>query len=104
MHEIVDVSKLQLDRRAHVVVAHDGGEFLDDAQTATDIAPVIVGELEHEELVEDVAIDHGSLSTTGTSMFSSNSSRGRNGAMSSSGAVTIRPSGSRFDETFGANG
>ena len=39
-----------------------------------------------------------------TSMLAANSSRGRNGNMSSSGAVTIRPSGNRFEETRGLNG
>ena len=34
-------------------------------------------------------------------MFAANSSRGRNGAMSSSGAETIVPSGSLFDAAFG---
>ena len=46
----------------------------------------------------------GSSAIVSTSMFDRNSSRGRNGAMSSSGAVTIRPSGSRFEEVFGVNG
>jgi hypothetical protein len=58
VNEIVDVAKLQLDGGANVVVPDNGREFLYDPKTAIHIAPVIIGELENEQLVENVAIDH----------------------------------------------
>ena len=53
MDELLDVAKLQLDRRADIVVAHDGGVVADDLQSAVDAAQMVVGELEDEQVFEN---------------------------------------------------
>ncbi len=73
--EGVDVAELQLDGGAHVVVAHDLREVGHDPTTAVDAPQVVVGQLENEEVLEDVAADahellHDSVGVTNSWMDS----------------------------------
>ncbi len=67
MDELVDVPELQLDRGADVVVANDRPVGANDLQRALELTLVVVGDLEHEEIHEEVAValvevGHGYLS------------------------------------------
>ena len=53
--KLVDVAELELDRRADVVEADDLGVFADDLQAALDLAPVVVGQLQDEQVFKDIA-------------------------------------------------
>ena len=54
--EVVHVTELQLDGGAHVVEAHDPRVVRDDLEAALDAAPVVVRQLQDEQIFEDVAI------------------------------------------------
>ena len=56
MDEPVHVAELQLDRSAHVVEPNDLRVGGDDLQAALDAAPMVVGDLEHEQVFEDVTV------------------------------------------------
>ena len=56
--EAVEIAELQLDGGAHVVEPRDPAVLADDLQTALEAALVVAGNLQHEEILEDVSI-HG---------------------------------------------
>lgn len=57
--EGVHVAELEFDRRPDVVVAEDGGMVADDLEPALDLAPVVVGQFEDEEVLEQIAVALG---------------------------------------------
>lgn len=42
MNEIIDVTKLQFDRRPHIICPDDFSEIVNDFQAALDLAPMVV--------------------------------------------------------------
>src|ERR1019366_3343344 len=61
VNEVGDVPELELDGGLHAVVSRDLREVLDDLETALEFPEVVVGELENEELVENVVVHQGLL-------------------------------------------
>ena len=57
--EGIHLAELELDRRPDVVVADDGGMVADDLEPALDAAPVVVGQFQDEEVLEQIAIALG---------------------------------------------
>ena len=57
--EGVHVTELELDRRPDVVVADDGRMVAADLEPALDAAPVVVGQFQDEEVLEQIAIALG---------------------------------------------
>ena len=53
MDEAVDVAELQLDRRVDVVEADHPPEIADDLQPALELAPMVVRQLEYEQVAEN---------------------------------------------------
>ncbi len=53
MDEAIDVTELQLDRGVDALLRYDIGEILDDLQAAIDLAPMVVGEFEDEQIFKD---------------------------------------------------
>ena len=62
VHEGVNVAELELDGRLDVVVANDPPVVVDDPQPPFEIAPMIVGQFENEQFVENRVV-HGILET-----------------------------------------
>ena len=56
MNEAIDVAELQLHRGTHVVEPDHSRVGGDDLQTALDTAPVVVRDLEDEQVFEDVPV------------------------------------------------
>jgi len=54
VHELLDIAELELDGRLDVVVADHGGVIADDLQAALKTSPVVIGQFEDEQVLEDV--------------------------------------------------
>jgi hypothetical protein len=57
--EGLDVAKLQLYGRPDVVEPHDASVIVNDAQAALDVAEMIVGHFEDEQVFEDFETHDG---------------------------------------------
>ena len=53
VHELLDITKLELDGRLDVVVADHGGVIADDLQATFQATPVVIGQFEDEQVFED---------------------------------------------------
>lgn len=56
MDKPIDIPKLELDRRPHVVEADNGRVVANDPEPTVKPAPVVVGHFEDEEVLEQVAV------------------------------------------------
>ena len=56
MDEFIHVTKLQLDCGLDVVVTHDRGVIADDLQAAIELAPMVVGKLEDEQIFKQLVV------------------------------------------------
>ena len=81
MDEGINIAELELDGRTHVVETNDLGKFGNDAESAIQLPPMVVGHFQNEEFLENVVYQRLSIYWVGQwlihKMFNRSSNRSR---------------------------